>query len=1848
MVRSRTKLLDRVLAVTLAVIMLLAMIPMSTLTAFALSYEAGSDCTEDSCTGKMQWVLNPENDAHHLVCDNEECVRNALIEAFVIHNEGEGGDDCLLCNPPHTHGAFTYSVENDNKTLVATCGNAGTCDLVDKKVSITLEVPNEMKYNGGAHIAAISGGDEWKEVTGNDVPEIKYSADPKNVGTYTASITVDDTTAFIEFTIVKGDPVYTVPNNLTAKYGQTLADVVLPAGFTWDDNTASVGEIGENTFKATFTPSDTDNYNIVNNIDINVTVGKATSVITAPSISGEATQTTITLEAVTPTVGDGEVEYGYVADEAKKDDPSNVTNWQTGTTFTGLEGSKTYYFYARVSETTNYTAATSAVSSISTKNKLNGKLTISIDSWIYDGTAADPDFDIVTGDYGLAKVEYLNLDEEGAVYSETAPTKAGHYRARVSCEATAKFAEAAEYCDFEIQQKEVTIEWSNTSVVYNAQNQKPVATITAGIVGSDDLSVVVDGEKKNVGTDYTATATLSGAAKDNYVIKSNKTQLFTITTKEIAITWTNTSLIHNKDQQKPTATINDGEIFAGDVVNVEVSGEQKEAGTYTATASLTGADSSNYHIVTLLASCTFGISDHSIPVEPYRIVKADADGKPTSTRADANENHWYNYNICIVPKENYEISLQDDEDNGFGEYLFVDSSKENYSFFLKCTDSHCAECKGKGGYTSALLVGDVAYGETFNNEVGKINIDKDLPKAHTEINGGSAWDVFLETITFGIYRNTEVTVTLSGEDTNSSVDHIYYHKVEKNRIVNTDLYENGESIPSWTEGTSVIVNSDNDYVVYVKVVDKAGNISYASTNGFVFDATKSDIKVTFDNNSATNAKYFKANRTATIEITEHNFDSTRVDNFSDVIISGVKLTVKENGLDTSDNYTLVWEQKDPVNKPDVYTATITFENEADYEFAISCQDKAGNPNNEVTYHQDSVATNEFTIDKSRPNASLVIEGLVKDAEEAWKETWATADGDNATKNVRDSIEYDGRWTNSNAKVSATSTDNLSGVDYIEYFRTENVVADITADSVTWSNSTKESNTKDAFNFEVAPNEKFIVYVHIVDKAGNDIYLSSNGVIVDDKEPGGDNYSPEIDITLPEANKNGIYNEDDTVKVDFKVVEPKYSGADTKTDAGSFSGINKITYVIKADDIQKEQTGTFELTPDNTETDTNTGLISSWTGSITIDKDKFNSNNVVVLITAIDNAGNVHTSTTKVGDIKIDVTAPVINIEYDNNAADSESFFKVKRTATVTITERNFADNEDIKVTITNTDGVIPKISAFKMVEGTDAEGNGDGTKWEATIVYEADGDYTFAIAYTDLADNVCKDEDIKFEEKTVAGDKFTVDNIDPTIEVSYDNNSALNDKFFKEKRTATIKIVEHNFAVERVEFVRDSFLDTKDIDDPEITWAHDEATNTHIATIVYDADGDYTFDVTMTDMAGRESGAANYGDTVAGKEFTVDKTIAKPSITGVENGKAYKNDVIPVITLDDVNFAEYEAVLTRTRKGEKDVDVTDKFINVITTNAKGGSATNDKFEKIADNDGIYTLKVTMSDKAGNKEEETVTFTVNRFGSVYDFGEYLTKLVANGGSFEQKITEDIVLTEYNPDRLVADSLVIEITRDGKPVENVKYDVTPVINDQVAIGESGWFQYAYTINKENFAADGVYKIAISSKDATGNTPENSNFEDKNILFRVDSTTPEITSITGLEEDIINAQEVTVKYTIFDAIGLKSVTVFVDGKKVGDAITDFNGDANNYSGEFVLAESSSAQKVRILVEDLAGNITDTDAEDFESAYEFNNSVTVSTNIFVRWYANKGLFWGSIAGVVVLAGAVAFFIARRKKKED
>jgi len=624
----------------------------------------------------------------------------------------------------------------------------------------------------------------------------------------------------------------------------------------------------------------------------------------------------------------------------------------------------------------------------------------------------------------------------------------------------------------------------------------------------------------------------------------------------------------------------------------------------------------------------------------------------------------------------------------------------------------------------------------------------------------------------------------------------------------------------------------------------------------------------------------------------------------------------------------------------------------------------------------------------------------------------------------------------------------------------------------------------------------------------------------------------------------------------------------------------------------------------------------------------------ITVDVVDICGNGGEDSKKVDDLNIviiDTIAPEISVGYNApaNTVGDKAYYNGDVAVEITVKEANFFA-EDVIVKVSKNGAAAEAVTPSWSDETVDVH--------KGTFTIKGDGHYIVSIEYTDKSDN------FDAAKSSYTSHEITIDETAPVINVAYINNSAANDKYFNAGRTATITITEHNFDKDKVIFTQNA---ARGGVVPNVSWS--SSGDTHTATFVYSKDGDYTFDVTMTDLATNASAAANFGNSVAGKDFVIDTTFEDMiSQSGVETGVAYGHDaeVVPNIKISDINLDEYTITLTGVQK-DTTIDLSKDVNALLKKNTETVTGVFDVFEVVQNLDGIYTLKMTSKDKAGNEDSMEIVFTVNRFGSVYVFEDYLLNLVKDNGAFVQEVDSDLVITEFNADRLVADSLKIEITVDGKPLENVQYTVTPEINDTVSVGSSGWYQYKYTISKDNFAADGVYKISISSEDATGNTPENSNYEDKGMTFRVDRTQAEISSVVGLEEAIINAQEVTVKYTVFDTIGIKSIMVYVDGKPVNE-ITDFTADPNNYSGSFTLAESSSAQAVRIVVEDMAGNITDTNAEDFAPAYEFNGSVTVSTNIFVRWYANKPLFWGSIGGVVVVAGALWFFLAGKKKKKE
>jgi hypothetical protein len=81
-----------------------------------------------------------------------------------------------------------------------------------------------------------------------------------------------EVTGIITVHVLKANPDYVIPTNLTAISGQTLASVGLTGGWEWENAETPVGDAGENTHQAKFTPSDTANYKILSGIDVKISV----------------------------------------------------------------------------------------------------------------------------------------------------------------------------------------------------------------------------------------------------------------------------------------------------------------------------------------------------------------------------------------------------------------------------------------------------------------------------------------------------------------------------------------------------------------------------------------------------------------------------------------------------------------------------------------------------------------------------------------------------------------------------------------------------------------------------------------------------------------------------------------------------------------------------------------------------------------------------------------------------------------------------------------------------------------------------------------------------------------------------------------------------------------------------------------------------------------------------------------------------------------------------------------------------------------------------------------------------------------------------------------------------------------------------------------------------------------------------------------------------------------------------------------------------------------------------------------------------------------------------------------
>lgn len=1022
-------------------------------------------------------------------------------------------------------------------------------------------------------------------------------------------------------------------------------------------------------------------------------------------------------------------------------------------------------------------------------------------------------------------------------------------------------------------------------------------------------------------------------------------------------------------------------------------------------------------------------------------------------------------------------------------------------------------------------------------------------------------------------------------------------------------------------------NNCSSVTLHVGVTDNAGNY-YEKTAVMDIDVTAPTIEVTYDNNEVNKMDgergYLPDVRTATIVITERSNHFSETDANDRILIVAKDARGEDVEIDRdamSNNW--LWETTEAFDEDgnpnpdgDVHVLTIKYDVDANYTFEITYEDLAGNQNEDVQIGEGTKAPFEFTVDRVEPTSEITAENV----ETQYKETWDDLIGD---------LTF-GIWKQEKVSITAVWDDVISPIDSVCYYKTGDTVAKTRADL----EALDAEEWIDFQAFDVEPNEQFTVYLRIVDYAGNTKYVSTNGIIVDNVAPDIDSLSPGVNVSV---NGSGIFNRDVTVSV--SVTDPLVGNA--------YSGIREIIYEVYNSGTKTQEGMLYSF---EEEQPLQEQLLQAWSSAnaFTVNSTLNNSNNVEIRVRATDNAGNI---SSKSEFIKIDVTKPSISVTYDNNDGDvifggeaTGAFFRDVRTATIVITERNF-DPSQVTVHVTNTDGVIPTLSGWSS---SGAGGNGDGTTHTATITYAADGDYTFEVSCTDMAGNA--NEEVNYG-NSLAPQKFTIDRTLPVITITYDNNDARNGNYYKAMRTATVTIDEHNFETSRIKIALTATNDGAAIALPAVSgWT--SYGDRHVAVIAFKDDALYSFDVDYEDKAGNAS--ADMEPHV----FYVDTTVPVLKIENVtdESANSQPGNIGFVITATDVNFDEFEPVITATIRNGKDF-VTKKLEVGAYADVKNGktfTVTN------LDEDGIYRIECHLVDKAGNAYDQVIltrkggaeyaerraegdaliTFSVNRNGSTFEVDEKTQAVLDR--FYLRNVEDDVVFYEVNADPLKE----FGVTLNGRVLEQGKdYRV------EESGGNGKWYRYTYVIDKRLFEGEGEYVIVSSSRDKA----ENDAFSDvkgASIRFVVDRTPPVVT-VTGLSDSgryQTENQTVTIVPTD-DGGALKSLTVSLVGND-GAVIRDLL----KLEGEALLAALESGngmltfqvpeglyQNIKIVAKDQAG-----EGEESNTFDQTIRNVSVTSSGFLIFWANRPLRWGVIGGFGAFLFLLILLIVRKKKKEQ
>lgn len=1097
----------------------------------------------------------------------------------------------------------------------------------------------------------------------------------------------------------------------------------------------------------------------------------------------------------------------------------------------------------------------------------------------------------------------------------------------------------------------------------------------------------------------------------------------------------------------------------------------------------------------------------------------------------------------------------------------------------------------------------------------------------------SVADQILSFLTFGIYSNNDVDVTVTAVDNkpSSGIDSIELSKTSGLEIVDESRIEYTNTSPeecTYVKTFTLKVDeaefskSESFYNdLTATVTDKVGNVGSSNYNNdgkpeVVITKKAPEITKSYDNlldsdSAEWTSKYYDEEHNNYWFAGDVKFSFEVKDDYSK--ISSVQLML--NGTDVTECCT-----DTASDTPGKYTEIDTVDETGKEVSATTISIDTAKIPDEILKLEEG--ENIFTITATGNN------GVTCDAEEVKFNI-------DTTKPQIDDFKFEpvGNMDEITTPVETT--------DYGYYFSNDVNVTVIASDGVGSGIGGSNNQVSSGIYYRcvdvdgsetngiVLPGESFTVkkdfkgqiYAYAIDNVGNKCSEQHPyGSIVESEQKHRESSNIDLEtvgtvVNKDDANRN-LYNNDVKITIALK---------------DSYSGIRTVHYRIY-DDYGDNIENTFSIDQSGNFSDTygwsytkDKNLVTELKTTVPV---AFNSNNIRGYVEFTDRAG--HKESEDIIPFSIDKTAPTIKVVYDNNdfkTYQGNKYFKADRTATITVTERNFNEADfrtDIKKAPNSNAGIDGWTHNYNSA-------NPDASTHVAHIRFTSDDDYTVDMAFKDMAQN---------RAESPAQEKFTLDKTLPKISVSFDNNSSLNGSYYKAERTATITIEEHNFASDtehlNINFNAYDEDNTTPVSAPNVVgWTSNGDTRT--ATVTFADDGKYEFTVDYKDLA------YNQAEQVKVDTFFVDKKNPEIKFENVEANAAYADSISPVVVFTDNNYDGY-TTLTLERI---DINSKSKIVNMNKTSVLNGvtgeTVTYDNFGTIEENDGIYKLSAKMVDKAGNEKSREIIFSVNRFGSTYLAGDENTEsLISSGYSNKES---DVFIKEINVNKVSKQS--VSLACNNSSVSQLKADENYTVSSNG--GSGSWFEYTYKINKDNFADEGYYTITLSSTDRVKHTVSNITALTKErkcpVSFTIDKTVPEV-RISGIEDKKPYEEASRQVKVVCEDVNISEDTLVIElnGKKLeAGEDKDFVLSKDN-AGEIIAKFKVEAigndtkQNIKVSVADKAGNEGKSSVSDF----------ILSASLLTRFFANTTLVIATFAAIAVIIGLVLFFVIRRRKKNE